>query len=115
MILLCIMISFLGFIGIYVIDKIVNVPVAGVCDIDYRMSGDYVKVCGAVDGYTWYGNVFKVAVSDGNCTLPVLFYPSSFRSVDVPALMSGRICCEGRVRIKSGYVELDGDTIRKKE
>ena len=114
LILICVIISVFGLVGIYVADLVGSVAVLELCDVDYRSAGEYVKVCGSVDGYQWFGSSVSVVVSDMDCTMPVVFYPSSFKGIDVEALLSGELCCEGRIAVDGSEVRLIGEIIEKK-
>ena len=115
LILICVIISVIGFFGIYIADLVDGPAVFELCDVDYRSAGEYVRICGSVDGFRWAGSSVNIIVVEGNCTMPVVFYPSSFKGIDTEALMSGAICCEGRIAVDGGKVRLTGEIIEKKE
>ena len=115
MIFFCIIISLLGCIGIYIIDKAVNVPIISLNSLDYKMLGEYVEVCGDVDGYRWAGESVIVEVCEDNASVQVFFSPSSFGDFDVEALMCGRICCEGRIYMDEGDLMISGYKIKEKK
>ena len=114
-IIICILISAIGSISIYIVNHYAEVPLISLSDVDHSLSGLYARVCGKVDGYSWVGESIKIVVTDENSSLPVLIYPSDFGGIDVEALMSGDVCSEGRIVIYKGLPEMIGKEIKKRK
>lgn len=109
---ICLLISFLGLLLIYVVEILITVPYTAIGDITRDDIGENIRLCGTVDRkyVSDTGNIFLNLMDDSSIKV-VFFNNNADLNYDQYIEKSKLICLEGVVKLYDGNLEVIGERL----